>query len=320
MSKLRGGATSHNVLVVGSCIYDFLCFVERMPRKGETLVAERSERRVGGKGFNQAVALSRLDCDVTFVGAIGKDALGEAFHEFSSEEHLEFRPEIISMKATGMAAPIITPDGVSSIVVDTGAALSLSIAHLRSVLDMNSWDGIVCHYEIPVYALEFLFNWGNEKSVPIFCNPAPWIGADGIGFVRRASAVVLNEFEGKRLLADIGLVGDHLRASEIAKECSAACEGELLILTLGAQGAIAVAGGRRTNYDSVPISVVDTTGAGDSFCAAVTFGILTGWSIDHAIAFASAAAALTCGHQGGADAMPSYSDVARLVEARGLWS
>src|SRR5207342_899230 len=67
------------ITVVGSVNLDLVVRCETLPRPGETVSGATLERFPGGKGANQAVACARLGAEVTFVGAVGRDAFaGEA--------------------------------------------------------------------------------------------------------------------------------------------------------------------------------------------------------------------------------------------------
>ena len=61
-----------------SLFYD----LDHLPEKGETVHANILHREVGGKGFNQAVALARQGVEVYFLGAVGNDDIGNKCEEF----------------------------------------------------------------------------------------------------------------------------------------------------------------------------------------------------------------------------------------------
>uniref|UniRef100_A0A915JJW7 Carbohydrate kinase PfkB domain-containing protein n=1 Tax=Romanomermis culicivorax TaxID=13658 RepID=A0A915JJW7_ROMCU len=63
-----------DVVVVGSCNYDFINVVERFPVVGETVKSRRFSTAFGGKGANQAVQCAKLGAKVAMVGKLGKDA------------------------------------------------------------------------------------------------------------------------------------------------------------------------------------------------------------------------------------------------------
>jgi ribokinase len=65
------------VVVVGSINVDLVVVTERLPAAGETVTGGRFASHGGGKSANQAVAAARLGADVVFVGAVGRDAMGD---------------------------------------------------------------------------------------------------------------------------------------------------------------------------------------------------------------------------------------------------
>lgn len=324
MGELRGetaaSSSTPRVLVVGSCIFDLLFFIDRMPIRGESLVARTTERRLGGKGFNQAVALARLGCDVTFVAGLGQDELARPFYGRAEREGIDFRPDAVASAATGMAAPMITPDGVSSIVVDTGAAMHLGAAHVGDVLGDGPWDVVLCHYEVPTDCLRVLFDRCEASGVRVVCNPAPWIGEGALEFARRANIVILNAVEADRLAREAGVEVDPRSPAELARSCAGACEGQLLVLTLGADGFVAVCGDDTTPCEALSVEAVDSTGAGDAFCAGLVCGLVRGWSRPRTLALASGTAALACTLPGGSDSMPGLEQAIDLASTHPLWA
>jgi ribokinase len=287
---------------------------------GETLVATESQHHVGGKGFNQAVALARLGCDVTFVGGIGQDMLGSVFKNFAQAEGVNFVPDVRTGRSTGLAVPIVTPDGVSSIIVDARTAQDVSSTHLRQILSTSNWDALSCHYEFPHEGLDLLLDFFRDVRAPVFLNPAPWTGERPLELARRARTVLLNEVEGKALLADAGLTmkaGAPL--TDLAIRCSQVCRTETLVLTLGKEGSIAVSGDDTIHCSAVPVKVLDSTGAGDAFCAAFVFGRLAAWSMRKTLAFASGMASGACSRKGGADSMPALDEALHLAQLHEFW-
>ena len=63
------GQPRHGVTILGSANLDVVFTVRRIPRPGETLLAESVERYPGGKGLNQAVAAARSGAETAFIGA-----------------------------------------------------------------------------------------------------------------------------------------------------------------------------------------------------------------------------------------------------------
>ena len=79
---------SSSIVVFGSINMDLVIFSDYGPSNGETIFGNSFETFQGGKGANQAVAASRLDADVTFVGKVGKDFFGKRLKENLLEEDI----------------------------------------------------------------------------------------------------------------------------------------------------------------------------------------------------------------------------------------
>ncbi len=90
----------------------------------------------------------------------------------------------------------------------------------------------------------------------------------------------------------------------------------LLIVTLGAQGAVALDGERFIRSPGFAVSAVDTTGAGDVFRGGFIFAILHGWDSGRALQFANAAAAVSCTRLGAMNGVPSLAEVEQLIALR----
>lgn len=88
----------------------------------------------------------------------------------------------------------------------------------------------------------------------------------------------------------------------------------VLCVTLGERGAMALEGDQLHCQPAFPVTVRDTTGAGDVFRGGFIYGLLRGWSIPHILEFAAAAAAVSCTRLGALDSAPTLEDVERLLE------
>ncbi len=77
-----------------------------------------------------------------------------------------------------------------------------------------------------------------------------------------------------------------------------------LVATLGSRGALYIGEDGTEAVPALPVTVVDTTGAGDTFCAALVVRFLRGCSIRSAISYDCAAAAVTVTHPYVLDGLP----------------
>ena len=82
---------------------------------------------------------------------------------------------------------------------------------------------------------------------------------------------------------------------------------------LGARGAAARRGGETAQADIVPVKVIDTTGAGDSFDAGFIYGYLAGWELQRVLRFAAVCGSLSTQAAGGTAAQPTLEEAMKYV-------
>ena len=80
----------------------------------------------------------------------------------------------------------------------------------------------------------------------------------------------------------------------------------LVACTRGSKGSLLYANGKWSEHPGVPVKVVDTIGAGDSFTAAMTLGFLSGWDLDAINQRASEVAAVVCAAHGATPPLPKH--------------
>ncbi|MYA76163.1 MAG: hypothetical protein F4Y17_00785 [Gemmatimonadetes bacterium] len=90
----------------------------------------------------------------------------------------------------------------------------------------------------------------------------------------------------------------------------------VMVVTLGEEGSYTLAEGRSFHTPAFPVEVVDTTGAGDVFHGAYTFGLLQDWSLEKTAVFSSAVAALSCTRLGGRTGIPDLSRAMDFLRER----
>jgi ribokinase len=87
-----------------------------------------------------------------------------------------------------------------------------------------------------------------------------------------------------------------------------------VVVTRGACGGVAVTERADFSYSPFAVDAVDSTGAGDSFCAALLVGLSDGMPFEQAVRFASAAGALACTRFGAHPSLPWRHEVEALLE------
>ena len=269
--------------VIGSVNIDFIVRTKTLPRAGETLGDGVFSTSPGGKGANQALAARRLGADVSLEACVGQDAYASIALENLKNDGVDLSlVQHQAEAATGAAFINVDDEGENQIAVAPGANALLS-AEGKGV---HSADVVMAQLETPA-AETWKVVGGNDV---FFClNPAPAINVDPQLFWR-ADLLVINEteraFYRDLLKSRTGLIAE----------------------TYGADGAALIRNGRKVAEATPPkVDVVDTTGAGDCFTAALATAIAEGRDDQDALRFACAASALSVTKLGAQNALP-YKD------------
>ena len=257
----------------------------------------------GGSAANTMAGVAALGGRAGFVGQVARDQLGEIFAHDIRALGVEFdTPAIDTGVPTGRCLILVTPDAQRTMNTFRGAAHELKAealdpAQIRSAAILYL-EAYLWRSQGPRGAMReaMAIARGAGRRIAFTLSDIACIGPhrdDFLGLIDDGAIDLLfgNEAE------IIALAGASTRAEAVA-----AFEHKvpLLVVTCGAEGALAVEGGRRV---SVPIArigsgVVDTTGAGDLFAAGFLAGQAQGRDIEHSLRIGSIAAAEVISHFG----------------------
>jgi ribokinase len=292
-------------LVIGGINMDLVVQVPHLPRPGETVMGDGLVRAAGGKGANQAVAAAKLGASVSFVGRVGRDAFGHELTSALRDADVSTRWVLGCDQPTGVALIEVDPSGENSIAVAPGANLELLPEDIpeRAIADA---DVVVAQLESPLPSVEEAFRLARLAGVPTVLNAAPARPLSG-SLLSYADVVVVNEVEAAILLGRPIAAGAEAEAARELRLSAA----QVVVITLGARGAIAVSGDRVVQQPSWPVNVVDTVGAGDAFVGGFVVGF--GDGLEHALRLGCAAGALATTKPGAQPAIPSLDEVERLL-------
>lgn len=282
--------TMKKVIVVGSLNTDMVIRAPYCPKGGETLMGDGFMTNCGGKGANQATAAAKLGAKTLLCGCVGEDMFGETLIRNLERAGADtsFVRKIKGVP-TGTAVIIVT-NGENRIVLDRGANARLSAADIDAVLEeAEAGDVFLTQLENPVSVVGYGLKRAKEKGLITLLNPAPADRAIA-EFFPYTDYIVPNETE-------LEILGgkEELFAQGIKK----------IVTTLGSKGHEYCDGGRTERYACVPVNVVDTTGAGDTFCGGMAAMLAEGKGIEEAMSFGAIAAGLACTVRGAADSIPT---------------
>jgi ribokinase len=288
------------VTVLGSINVDTIFSVSDLPRAGETVMASASVRAPGGKGSNQAVAAARMGASTRMIGAVGDDADGVWMRGLLEEDDIDVASVfMLPGIATGAATIAVDARAENLIIVAPGANAALTPSALPPAMD----DVLLAQFEIPFETIAAAF--ANARR-PRLLNAAPAL-ANGAFLFAQSDIVIVNEHE-LALYAGRAFVETRGEAEAAARSLISR-SGQALVVTMGADGALAVWQDRALHVAGLPVTPIDTVGAGDCFCGSLAASIAQGHTLEAALPIAKAAAALCTQTRGAAPAMPRRAAV-----------
>ncbi|MFT3809076.1 MAG: ribokinase [Micropepsaceae bacterium] len=277
------------IAVLGSVNLDIVATGATLPAPGETVTNAVLAQHPGGKGANQALAAARLGADVWLSARVGNDANADAALRLLREAEVDLSHiRADDTAATGVALIAVSASGENQIVVAPGANATLTPDHMR----LPPADALILQLEIP---LETVSAAARDFHGFLALNLAPAAPLPA-ATLARADLIVANEGEA-------AFYGEAIHAAR----------GHVAI-TYGAKGAALFKQGKKiAEAAPPPITPVDTTGAGDTFVAALTLALLEGQSHEAALRFACAAGAVTATRAGAQTSLPSREEVEAIL-------
>lgn len=305
------------IAVVGSYGVGMTMRMGRVPSAGETLVGGAYASGPGGKGSNQAIGIARLGAQVSLLTAVGADSMASDARALWARERVSADHVVTSNSPTMVGFILVEENGENRIIIAPGALDDLTAAHVETFrAQIAEADMLVVSMEIPMDAAAAALRIAREEATPTLLNPAPATALpDEVwGLI---DYLTPNESEAPVLL---GLPLDHgLGCEELVARLRARTRATI-VLTLGERGAAvndgtATTGTATTMVRPIPAArVVDTTGAGDSFTAALAVALVEGVPLETAVLRATAAGAHAVSIEGVIDALPTPRDIQNLIE------
>lgn len=296
------------VTVVGSVNIDYSMRVPTLPRHGETLAGSDFDICLGGKGANQAVAAARLGAQTCLIACVGDDAGGARALVAFAEDGLDttgVRRD--DSTHTGSALIFVDDTGENCIGVSAGANARLAPADLDAhAAAITGAQCLLLQLETPTETVLHAAATARTADCLVILNPAPLRGALRRELFHNVDVLTPNQHEAARL-ADMPV--DSMEAAERAARFLRAQGPDVVIVTLGAEGALAISEAGTRHVPAPVVEAIDTVGAGDTLNGALAVALARGDGLDDALRFAVTAAALGTTRRGAQPAIPRLEDV-----------
>ncbi len=297
-----------SVVVVGSANVDLVVPVPRHAAGGETILGGDLTRHPGGKGANQAVAAARAGGVATsFIAALGRDESGDLLAASLQGAGVDLDLVERVEAATGTALIAVDPNGENSIIVAPGANGHVHLGPAQRER-IAAADVVLAQLEVPLEVVRDAAEAAGPGTLVVL-NAAPSRELPD-ALWSRLDVLVVNEHEAADVAGHAGAPAE-LAATLLGRVPA-------VVITLGGSGSlVATRDGEPVVVEAFAVDVVDTTGAGDTYCGVLAAELAKGAPLPTAARTAAAAGALATTSRGAQEAVPAADDVARLVREAG---
>ena len=298
---------TQKITVVGSTNTDMVIKAQRLPLPGETILGGSFFMAQGGKGANQAVAVSRLGGQLTFVAKTGADIFGKNTRDVLVKDGIDVKYILEDKeKPTGVALIMVDKQAENSISVASGANAKLLPDDFNLIPEViEDADIILMQLEIPLETVEFVATIAHALGKKVILNPAPGCHLPK-SLLEKLYLLTPNETEAE-LISGIK-VSDIPTAKDAAKQIHSMGVASVII-TMGAKGALIYSENQFVIVPAISVDAIDTTAAGDVFNGALAVALSKKESLVNAAEFASKAAAISVTRMGAQPSVPYLNEV-----------
>lgn len=284
--------------VFGSINMDIVFSLSHVPQMGETMKASSYQLFFGGKGANQALAISKLGGSSFLIGDIGEDETGKNIIKHLNLHGVNTQGVSVHQdKNTGLAC-IYVIDGHNQIVIAHGANEHCNHKHFMDFINDNAMPGdyFIVQFEKSEQDIIAAVNYAKQKGLTVICNPSPMNVKLLYDIQKGVDWLIVNHVE-YEMMTQTNYQGKNETSFE------------QLIITLGDQGSHAFIKGVFYKQEALKTIVVDTTGAGDTFLGGFFAEYARNQDVASALRFASIASAIKVSRWGAQEGIPDVDEV-----------
>lgn len=283
------------VFNLGSINADLFYQVPHLLAPGETLASTDHSRGLGGKGANMSVAIARAAARAVHIGAVGPDG------RWAVDRLLEYGVDtrnIIELDVpTGHAVIMVDDHGENAILLYPGANRALTETHIANALEAAT-DADTFLFQNETSAQVEGATLASSKGMRVVYAAAPFDAGSVEAVLPMLDILVMNEVEAQQLTDVLGVVLTDLPVRDI-------------VVTLGGDGCrwVNTDDGTDQTFPAIPVTPVDTTGAGDTFTGFLVAALDRGLPMEQAISLGQQAGAIMVTRHGTADVIPDLKDI-----------
>ena len=286
---------------------DLVVYSDKQPAKGETILGNSFETFQGGKGANQAVAVSRLGIPVSLIGKVGTDVFGDELLENLNSEQVDTSMVARYEGSSGVAFIYVFEETSENQIIVISGSNELVQSSQISEKELSASDILISQLEIPPSEIEDLFIRAKKSGIYRILNTAPALKISK-NLIRETDLLIMNESELENLTErtverqNADSIGQAIKDLNLSTTQS-------IVVTLGSKGVYVHADQKGQFIDGHKVEALDTTGSGDCFIGALASQYLESNNLLDSINFANKAAALSVMKRGASASMPTLEEV-----------
>ncbi|HKM30523.1 MAG TPA: PfkB family carbohydrate kinase [Bacilli bacterium] len=291
--------------IVGLCGQSIFLRVDHFHQPEETIHATEIYEEVGGKGYNQAVAIKKLGGEPYFIGAVGKDLYGQSCYDYLVEQKISTKL-IEKVGKTAKAFILRNKSGNNQVTVYPGVRLDENDLDFF-FKEVYNYDFLLLNQEVPEEVLAKVVEWALINNKKIIFNPAP-VTHFSQELIAKVWLMTPNWHEVREMFS--------LRSIKTITELITILPKlpvERLVVTLGKEGALVLENKKVQHLPALVVNAVDTTGAGDVFNAALAVALGEGMSLIVATKFSLIASGLSVTKEYVMNSIPNRQEVEKQL-------
>jgi ribokinase len=262
-----------DVVGFGALNVDKLFKVNRIAKVEEESFITDHEESCGGSAANTVVGLARLGCKVGFVGKVARDREGDLLLQDFHKEDVDTNGIIRAKRGrSGTVMGFVDKKGERALYIDSGVNDTISFSEINTAyafqtnfLHLTSFVGEKS-FQTQKRLLGVL-----PENVKVSFDPGALYARTGLAklepIIKKAYVLMPNAGELKLLTGE----SDPCRGADFLIGRGV----KTVAVKLGSKGCYVTDGRERHFIDAFKVKVVDTTGAGDAFCAGFLYGLIT---------------------------------------------
>jgi ribokinase len=306
--------TSKKVLVIGDINIDIKMPVDEYPIEGKGCILDIVEIQVGGSALNTAVVLSKLGVITAMAGSLGGDFWASQAREVLKKNKIDDSlVDSVKNASTGLIMIISSPNGERTMLSYRGAngvadykliypqiLSTFSAIHLSGYI-FTSQEQAIYGYQLISQAsslnIPLSLDTGLEpvlKNPEMFMKVAPFLTQCIIGIEESNFLFKTNSYiDAANDMAKIGI--------------------KRSIIKLGVDGCYISSKNIKQHIPGFHVHAVDTTGAGDAFCAGIVWGMMNVIPLFETGIIANALGALGTVVRGAGESLPGVNEFVQII-------